>query len=95
MGKDEKLHCEKNGLAINITIGMSTLRFATENNPDLVNEDGEPSVKISDESLFMKEVVHAINKENEDGSTLLTDMLDEAVSNALDSGCYGIDHEAL
>jgi len=39
-------------------------------------------------------VARAINAEGEDGSTLLTRMLDAAILKAVESGCEGVDHEA-
>ena len=36
----------------------------------------------------------ALNAEDEDGSTLLTRMLDEAIMQAVEDGCDGVDHDA-
>ena len=79
-----------------ISVPRRVLRFATEQHPhfwDGETGENQPNVKIEDIGLFMKEVVSAINDEREDGSTLLTDMLDEAIKKAVENGCEGIDHD--
>lgn len=80
-------------------ISESLLRFATENHPDFW--DGKsgidvPNVKITDMNVFTKEVAGEINREiSEDGSTLLTYMLDKAIANAIENGCEGIDYSEV
>ena len=79
-----------------ITLTKRGLKMATENHPEFW--DGEtgtdqPNIKIDDIDVFMKEVVLSINDEREDGSTLLTDMLDAAIKGAIENGCEGIDHD--
>ena len=91
------LRCKAVGGDIDMGIGMRTLCFAAEQHPDLW--DGEspasvPVVKITDVQTFALEVARAINAEGEDGSTLLTRMLDAAILKAIESGCEGVDHEA-
>lgn len=79
-----------------VTVGKKVLRFATEQHPEFWDgdsSDSEPNIKIEDVDVFMKEVVNSINNEREDGSTLLTDMLDAAVKGAIEDGCEGIDHD--
>ena len=44
-------------------------------------------------ALFAREVVRELNKEDEDGSTLVTKLIDEAVRNAVEDGCEGVDHD--
>lgn len=81
---------------ITIVIPKKVLRFATEQHPEFWDgETGEdqPNVKIDDLDSFTKEVERAINDEREDGSTLLTDMLDKAIKSAVEDGCEGIDHD--
>jgi hypothetical protein len=79
-----------------VSVGQRVLKFATEHHPEFW--DGEtledqPYIKIEDINVFMDEVVNAINDEREDGSTLLTDMLDAAIKSAVENGCEGIDHD--
>lgn len=96
-GRVGPLRCKATGGDIDMGIGMRALCFAAEQHPDLW--DGEspasvPVVKITDVQTFALEVARAINAEGEDGSTLLTRMLDAAILKAIESGCEGVDHEA-
>lgn len=53
-------------------------------------EDGMELV-ISDNLLFAKSVVNALNNEDEDGSTLVTRMFDEAIIWVSEQGEEGIE----
>jgi len=80
-----------------VKIGISTLAFAAANCEEFW--DGEsgtdvPTVKVTDEALFAKEVRRMLLDEAEDGSTLLTGMIDQAIINAVEDGCEGVDHDA-
>ncbi len=91
------LRCKAVGGDIDMGIGMRVLCFAAEQHPDLWDGESDasvPVVKITDVQTFALEVASAINDESEDGSTLLTRMLDAAILKAVESGCEGIDHEA-
>ena len=97
-GRDEMpLLCKAVGGKIEMGIGMQALCFAAEQHPDLW--DGEspysvPVVKITDVQTFAVEVAREINRESENGSTLLTRMLDAAIAKAVEGGCEGVDHDA-
>lgn len=79
-----------------ISIGISTLTFAFEtseqNNPfnDTLN-DFETTYRVTNELQFANEVRRALCDEQEDGSTILTDLLDKAYWNAIDDGCEGVE----
>jgi hypothetical protein len=97
--KDDEmpLRCDAVGSGIEMGIGMKVLGFAAENHPDFW--DGEsgldvPNIKITDVQEFALAVAEAINDEAEDGSTLLTRMLDAAIAKAVEDGCEGVDHNA-
>ena len=82
--------------AINIVIDADLLAFAAEAHPDYwdgVSGPEMPNIKVSDPAIFAREVCAAINMEDEDGSTMLTRMLDKAISVAVESGCEGVDHD--
>ncbi len=81
------LKCEYVDGAVHIEIGKNVLRFASENHPIL---DDENIVNIIDIDIFINEIIHEINHEAEDGSTMLTNMLDSAILNAISNGCDGI-----
>lgn len=94
--KDDEmpLRCRAAGGRIEMGVGMDVLAFAAENHPDFW--DGEtdgPNIKITDMQEFARAVAEAVNKEAEDGSTLLTRMLDEAIVRAVEDGCDGVDHD--
>lgn len=83
------------GTGIEMSVGVDVLCHAAAFHPDFW--DGEsgpdvPNIGITDPAVFAREVAEAINREDEDGSTLLTRMLDEAVRDAVESGCEGVDH---
>ena len=87
------LRCTSIGATIDMLIGYNALRFAAEQHPDFW--DGKsgssvPNITITDEAVFALEVARAINDEGEDGSTLLTRMLDAAIRKAVESGCEGV-----
>src|SRR5574343_127048 len=98
MGDEIPLRCNNfsgpYGKRIEISIGKKILAFADENHPTLWSdqEDNEPVVKITDHELFMDEVWRELNREEEDGSTLVTRMLDKAIERAIEGGCDGINH---
>ena len=90
------LRCEIKDGAIRIVVGMRTLRFAAENHPDFWDGESDsrtPNLKITDEAVFMKEICRKINDEDEIGGTMLTRMLDAAISEAVCDGCFGVDHD--
>jgi len=96
--KDDQmpLRCKAVGGDIEMGVGMNVLAFAAENHPDFW--DGEsgldvPNIKITDRQEFARAVADAINDEAEDGSTLLTRMLDAAIAKAVEDGCDGVDHD--
>lgn len=91
------LRCKAVAGEIDMRIGVETLRFAAENHEEFW--DGEsgtdvPAIKITNSVIFAQEVVLAINEEAEDGSTLLSRMLDEAIKQAVENGCEGVDHDS-
>lgn len=98
MDKDEfPLRIDSNMGTLSLFISDKVLRFAAETSQGLW--DGEsgpdvPVVKITDQREFAFAVAEAINAEDEDGSTLLTRMIDAAIMSAVENGCEGVDHGA-
>lgn len=92
----QPLKCRAARGAISISIGNQTLKHSAAMHPEFW--DGEtgpdvPNIKVTNAAVFAKEVVRQINREDEDGSTLLTRMFDEAMKQAVENGCEGVDHE--
>lgn len=88
------LRCEHEAGTIQMWVGTKMLRFAAENHPYFW--DGEsganvPNIKIADHVAFAEAVVQELNREAEDGSTLVTQMMDEAIKQAVENGCEGVD----
>ena len=94
MNSDLPLTCGVVEDGIDAGVGFDILRFAAENHPDLWNGATDTFlVKVTDPVVFAKEVLRQINREEEDGSTPLSRMLDAAILAAVDDGCEGIDIE--
>jgi hypothetical protein len=79
-----------------IHIGISTLCASVRNcsviDEAVMNADGdESSVVIYDETVFATGIISALGREEEDGSTLIHRMLDNAAESAIESGCEGIE----
>lgn len=95
--KDFPLRIDSNMGTLSFFVSGENLRFAAETHQGLWDgESGpdDPVVKITDQREFAFAVAEAINHEDEDGSTLLTRMLDEAIMQAVEDGCDGVDHDA-
>lgn len=79
---------------LSITMGVQSLAFAVEHNPDLEIYDGESgefkTPKVVDADAFAKEVLIILHREEEDGTTMVHEMLDKAVEMAIENGAEGI-----
>lgn len=69
------------GQSIRIDIPLDLLRFATEN---------PTGFKVTSIRAFSLAVVDALNCEEEDGSTFVTRMMDDAISDAIEQGAEGV-----
>jgi hypothetical protein len=73
-----------------IKLDLKTLCFAAVRGPYFENEEcKEP--KVTDEKVFAEAIVHELNAEAEDGTTLVHRMLDQAAENAVEQGAEGIE----
>lgn len=77
-----------------ISLRISTLAHAASHSEHFYNcaESGTP-LKITDEAVFAQSVANALNREEEDGSTPITRMLDEATEWVSEQGEEGIEEE--
>lgn len=75
-----------------ISLRIGTLANAARNSDHFFNcaESGTP-IKITDETVFAASVARALNSEEEDGSTPITRMLDEATEWVSEQGEEGIE----
>ena len=80
--------------AITIRIGKATLKTAALYLPDFEHEDeatGEFLIpKIVDADAFARAVYHQLNDEEEDGTTIVHRMFDDAIKEAIEQGAEGI-----
>lgn len=74
-----------------ISLSIDTLAYAARNSDYFFNcaEQGV-KLKIDDEAAFAKSVTYALNREEEDGSTPITRMLDDAFTWVSEQGEAGI-----
>ena len=75
-----------------ISLSIGTLAHAARHSDyfDRCAESGTP-LKITDEAVFAQSVAHALNAEEEDGSTPITRMLDKAFEHVSEWGEEGIE----
>ena len=74
-----------------ISIGINCLARALEASPRFYNgESGEQDLKVTDPEVFAREVARALQREEEDGSTPLHVLFDNAAESAIEDGCEGV-----
>ena len=49
-----------------------------------------PAMKFEDKQMWVKDVIYEIEREEEDGSCPISDLLDKAMSEALEQGSAGV-----
>lgn len=70
-----------------IRIGIDTLAFAAEREPmRMGTREREPGHFVSDKAGFAADVVRVLLDEEEDGSSRLTDLFDQACEDAINDG---------
>ncbi len=89
---DLPLKVEMQRGVVRLSVGAAVLAFAATNHPYRLDEKGTPLWKVVDAVKFSEEVVRAMNREAEDGSNLITRMLDQAISDAVDDGAEGVEY---
>lgn len=80
-----------------IRIGIDTLKFSAEFGPVFYDYDRHqasngPYVKILDARVLAEDVIRELLREKEDGSSPLSDMLDEALVAAMEEGGEAFDY---
>lgn len=74
-----------------ISIGLDTLAWAAENHPDLYDDENDRGLyKINDHIVFAKDVITELKDEEEDGTTLVHRMIDEATMRAISNGSQAV-----
>jgi len=101
MPKDKPLTVEVVHGELVISIGIDVLKLAAENSPDLrlnwMDEDSGEFMgwKINNAKVFAKDVCDALSCGEEDGTTLVHAMLDEAMNKAIEDGSVAVDDEPV
>lgn len=89
--KDYPLKAEVEGDQLVIRIGLDTLAHAAEHCTLFYHEEKHmgamgPYCNVADKDELAKDVIRAMTREDEDGSTPLSDMFDQAIEDAADDG---------
>jgi hypothetical protein len=87
-GANQRLETEIKDGVITITIGTNTYCDGVLRSPT-----GIPH-KLSDFAAFARDAVYEMGREEEDGETLITKMMDDAANNAVDQGSEGVDFDS-
>jgi hypothetical protein len=75
---------------IAIRIGSAVIAFAAQRHPDFWDDKGNNRVAVTDRDVFAGEVCRMLNAEYEDGSTMVSRLLDQAILNAIEDGAEGV-----
>jgi hypothetical protein len=76
------------GEAIVIRLSLVSIADAVRGGVDLGSID--PPIRVTDPKVFAKEVVHALNREDDDGTTPIHRLFDQAFSEATEDGARGV-----
>jgi len=95
--KDKPLTVEVKDNKLIISIGIDTLAFVAERCPHFYNYDKhnneEKYVTVVDNNELAHDVVRALTDEEEDGSTILHRLIDDAIEDAYEDGSLGFFHD--
>ena len=91
MSRERRLTVEIKRGELVIRIGIGTLAFCADECPLFYNGEKDKSdVRVINPDEWAKDVARELDQEEEDGSTLVTEMLDKAMSNAVDNGSIAV-----
>lgn len=90
------LRCRLVERVLTIEIGIDILKGAAEHHDAFWQpETDKYSLVVKDPERFAKDVLTELLAEGEDGSTMVTKMLDAAIKEAVEQGAEGLDHDAM
>ena len=87
--RDAPLKTELKDGQLVISIGVDTLCYAVSEGRSY----GMGEISISDNDVFAGELLHILNDESEDGSTVVHRMFDDAASQAIENGAEGAEYD--
>jgi len=76
---------------LEIKLRASHLEFAFDHAPWNEDEKCRQEYRICDREEFLDDLANALNREEEDGSTPLTRLLDECMEWLVEQGCLSVD----
>ena len=96
IGKKDRLRIDVKGGKLIISVGIDTLARAFEDSEynehfNDLSEIYEKLYCVTDHKEFAKEVALALQEEDEEGTTAVHVLLDEACENAIENGCEGVE----
>jgi hypothetical protein len=98
--KNRSLEAKIEGNELVIRIGIDTLAFCAEHCPlffDYDNkkhrEKGPPYVTITNKNELAHDTIRELLREEEDGSTPLSDLFDNVILAAFEDGSLGFEHD--
>ncbi len=89
--KNVPLQCEIENKQLVIRIGIGTLAFCMLHDDTWLDKDGNPTIKITDELQLAKDVIDALELEDEAGNSRLTRLLDQCLLSAYEEGSTALD----
>jgi hypothetical protein len=93
--KNQPLRCTIEDGKLIVSIGIDVLAWCAREHPSFWNgeDDDTPNINVTDPEIFAREIQREMEKEAEDGSTLVNRMIDMAIQNAYEDGCQGVAYE--
>ena len=97
---DTPLTAKIEGDELVIRIGLSTLAHAAEHCPRFYHEEKHmgamgPYCKVTDKAELAADVIRAMFREEEDGSSQISDLLDESFEWAVDDGSIAFTEDSF
>jgi len=76
-----------------IRVAIEALETVIDGVGTLWDERGEPRFKVTDGLKFAADLVHSLNDEDEQGTTRIHLMFDDAIDHAVEYGAEGIEEK--
>lgn len=86
MSANASLKVDFDGEHLSIVIGKNVLIHAMS-----IEKRYGGEFNIVNEDLFLNDIVKELSYEEEDGTTVVHEMLDKAINSAIENGSYGVE----
>ena len=91
-----QLRCRIVERVLTIEIGIDTLKHAAERHEEFWQpQTDKVALVVSKPEIFAKDVRIALLAEEEDGTTRIAALLDDAILEAVEQGSEGLDYDAM